>query len=48
VQQGFDTKNAAAIANEIGAKVYRINPLAYEWDKEMIRIARILAGKKNE
>lgn len=46
VQQGFDTKNAAAIANEIGAKVYRINPLAYEWDKEMIRIARILAGKE--
>ena len=46
VQQGFDMKNAAVIANEIGAKVYRINPLAYEWDKEMIRIARILAGKE--
>jgi zinc transport system substrate-binding protein len=46
VQQGFDMKNAVVVANEIGAKVYRINPLAYEWDKEMIRIARILAGKQ--
>lgn len=45
VQQGFDTKNAIVVANEIGAKVYRINPLAYEWDKELIRIAHILAGK---
>ena len=46
VQQGFDMKNAVVVANEIGAKVYRINSLAYEWDKEMIRIARILAGKQ--
>jgi len=46
VQQGFDTKNATVIANEIGGKVYVINPLAYEWDKELIRIAHILAGKE--
>ncbi|MFA6701198.1 MAG: zinc ABC transporter substrate-binding protein [Dysgonamonadaceae bacterium] len=48
VQLGFDSKNAEVIAKEIGAKVYTINPLAYEWDKEMIRIASILAGKTNE
>lgn len=46
VQQGFETKNATVIANEIGGKVYVINPLAYEWDKELIRIAHILAGKE--
>lgn len=48
VQLGFDSKNAEVIAREIGAKIYTINPLAYEWDKEMIRIASILAGKTNE
>ncbi|MDD3787312.1 MAG: zinc ABC transporter substrate-binding protein [Petrimonas sp.] len=48
VQQGFDAKNAEVVANEIGAKVYKINPLAYEWDKELIRIAKILAGKTDE
>mgnify|MGYP000858038026 CR=1 FL=1 len=48
IQQGFDSKNAEVIANEIGAKIYTINPLAYEWDKEMLQIAQILAGKANE
>lgn len=48
VQQGFDTKNGEVLAKEIGAKVYEINPLSYEWDKEMIRIAKIIAGKANE
>ena len=45
VQKEFDTKNAEILAKEIGAKIYTINPLAYEWDKETIRIADILAGK---
>jgi len=45
VQKEFDSKNAEILAREIGAKIYTINPLAYEWDKEIIRIAEILAGK---
>lgn len=48
VQQGFDIKNGEVLAKEIGAKVYEINPLAYEWDKDMIRIAKIIAGKVDE
>ena len=43
IEQGFDTKNAAVIAKEIGAEVFEINPLNYEWDKELLRIATILA-----
>lgn len=43
VQKEFDEKSAEVIANEIGAKLYVINPLSYEWDKELIRIAKILA-----
>lgn len=48
VQKGFDAKNADVVAAELGAKLYEINPLAYEWKDEMIRIARILAGKTDE
>ncbi len=43
VQKEFDEKSAEVIANEIGAKSYVINPLSYDWDKELIRIAKILA-----
>lgn len=48
IQQGFDTKNAEVVANEIGAKVCMINPLAEDWDKELIRLADILATNTNE
>lgn len=48
VQQGFDMKNAEVIAKEIGAEVYEINPLAYEWDQELIRMATLLARGSNE
>lgn len=46
VQQEFDVKNTEVIAKEIGAKSLTINPLAYEWDEELIRIARILADQE--
>lgn len=46
IQQEFDVKNTEVIAKEIGAKSYTINPLAYEWYKELIRIAEILAGQE--
>jgi zinc transport system substrate-binding protein len=38
VQKGFDTKNANAIASEIGAVVKIIDPLAEAWPESMIEI----------
>lgn len=43
VQKGFDKKNAKVIASEIGAEIFEINPLSYNWDEELIRIAEILS-----
>ncbi len=48
IEKGYDTKNAEVMAKEIGARTYTIDPLAYDWDGELLRIARILAGKNNE
>ncbi|NDW09877.1 hypothetical protein D0T56_09470 [Dysgonomonas sp. 520] len=45
VQAEFDKKNAETIAKEIGAKVVSINLLSYNWDEEMIKIAKALSGK---
>lgn len=43
IQRGFDTKNATVVAQEIGAEVFEIDPLSYNWDEELLRIAAILA-----
>ncbi len=48
IERGFDTKNASVIAQEIGAEVFEIDLLRYEWDEELLRIATILAHKANE
>lgn len=48
VQRGFDLKNAEVIAGEIGAEVFEIDPLRYEWEEELIRIATILSRRGNE
>ncbi len=48
VQKGFDRKNAEVIASEIGAELFVIDPLAYQWDEEMIRVATILARETDE
>jgi zinc transport system substrate-binding protein len=45
VQQEFDRKNAEAIAQETGCKLVVINPLSYDWNEEMIRIAQALADE---
>lgn len=45
IQEEFDQKNAEVIADEIGKKAHTINPLSYDWDKELVRIAEILAGE---
>jgi len=43
VQKGFDTKNARAIAEDIGGKVYEIDPLAKDWLKNMEDVAKIIS-----
>ncbi|HAR37252.1 MAG: hypothetical protein A2W86_00760 [Bacteroidetes bacterium GWD2_45_23] len=48
IQKGFDTKNMEVIAREIGAEVFEIDPLNYEWDKELLRMADILARDVDE
>ena len=42
VQQEFDQRNAQLIADELGVNVVRINPLSYDWDEEMVRVAQAL------
>jgi len=48
VQRGFDLKNGEVIAREIGAELFEIDPLRYEWDEELIRIATILSRQRDE
>jgi len=42
VQQEFDQRNAQLIAHELGINIVSINPLSYDWVKEMIQIAEAL------
>lgn len=42
VQPEFDRRNAEIIARQTGTKVVPINPLSYEWEEEMMNIAREL------
>ena len=42
VQQEFDQRNAEVIAQELNLKIVPINPLSYNWDKEMVAIAKAL------
>ncbi len=48
IQKGFDRKNAEVIASEIGAELFVIDPLAYQWDEEITRVATILARETDE
>lgn len=43
IQEEFDKKNTETIASEIGGKVLSINLLSYDWQNEMIKIAKALA-----
>ncbi len=43
IQQEFDVKNTKVIADELGSRPHVINPLAYNWDAELIKIAKILS-----
>lgn len=42
VQQEFDNRSVKATASELGLQPTPINPLGYDWDKEMTRTARLL------
>ena len=46
IQQEFDQKNAELIAKETGCRLSVIHPLNYEWNTEMIHIAKALAHGK--
>lgn len=43
-QKEFDTRQAQVVNEQIGAKMVTINPLNYEWDKEMLVIANAIAS----
>lgn len=48
IQKEFDQKNAELIAKETGCRLIPINPLDYDWNKEMIHIAKSLVdGQAN-
>lgn len=46
IQKGFDEKNAEVLARQIGAEIFEINPMGYDWDIELINIAEILSRDK--
>lgn len=43
IQEEFDRKNAELIARETRTQLVSINPLAYDYDKELRQIAKILS-----
>ncbi len=45
VQQEFDKKNAEVLAKETGCKLVVINTLSYNWEDELIKIAKALADE---
>jgi len=45
VQQEFDQKNAESVAKQIGCRLIVINPLSYDWGKEMLHIAQALSDE---
>lgn len=45
VQPEFDRRNAEIIAKQTNTKVVPINPLSYEWEQEMLHIAKELQIK---
>jgi zinc transport system substrate-binding protein len=41
IQEEYDIRNARLIAEETGAKVVQINPLAYDWLLEMEKLQQV-------
>ena len=42
VQPEFDRRNAELIARQTGTRVVDINPLAYDWEAEMLKTVKEL------
>ncbi|MPM43679.1 hypothetical protein SDC9_90356 [bioreactor metagenome] len=42
VQPEFDRRNAEIIAKQTNTNIVDVNPLSYNWEKEMIHIANSL------
>jgi len=42
VQQQFDRENAETIAREIGAKVIPFDPMAENWENNMLSIIKMM------
>ncbi|MDR1763736.1 MAG: zinc ABC transporter substrate-binding protein [Dysgonamonadaceae bacterium] len=45
IQQEFDRKNAEAIARSAACKLVVINPLSYDWEAELLKIAKALSDE---
>jgi len=43
VQPEFDRRNAEIIARQTGTRVVPINPLSYDWEEEMLNVAKSLS-----
>jgi zinc transport system substrate-binding protein len=48
IQAEFDWKNAESVARELGGKVIRINPLDYNWKKQIIEITEKMTMVLND
>ncbi|MCD8029416.1 MAG: zinc ABC transporter substrate-binding protein [Bacteroides sp.] len=46
VQPEFDTRNAEVIARQTNTRVVPINPLSYDWQEEMLQVARVLSHQE--
>ena len=46
IQKEFDTENALQLSREIGGEVVVIDPLDYNWEKQMLDITEKIAAQK--
>lgn len=46
IQKEFDTENALQLSREIGGEVMTIDPLDYNWEKQMLDITEKIAAQK--
>lgn len=45
IQPEFDPRNAQIVSNETGAEIVQFNPLSYDWEKEISKVAEALTIK---
>lgn len=48
VQPEFDSRNAETIASQTGTRIVSINPLAYDWEAELLSTAQALVVPSSE